>query len=92
MKYRYLISVAIEMDGHAGSEVYYLESERKMLAKDIVPAIYGREMVAGDINIDMERDNQVYGRLYDDYAFALTCTHIPHVESDTLYESSSRTG
>ena len=89
---KYLVSVATELDGHASSEVYYLETDKFLKAKDIVMTLFGTEVSNNEIEIDMERDSQVYGRLYGDYAFALTCTYIPKVERDTLYEASARTG
>lgn len=89
---KYLVSVATELQGHAGSDVYYLETDKFLKAKDIVMTLFASEISNNEIVIDIERDSEVYGRLYGDYAFALTCTYIPKVVQDTLYEASSRTG
>lgn len=50
MKYRYLISVAIEMEGHAGAEAYILDFEKKPSAKEILKKIYKKE--ADEVVID----------------------------------------
>ena len=88
---KYLISVALELDGHSSSESYYLESQRVLNANEVIDIIYAQEIEENELTIDMDRGSQAYGTIYG-YAFALSITELVNVQPNTMYYTSSRTG
>ena len=89
---KYLITVATEMDGHAGSESYYLQSDNPVTMSQIVNAIFSKEIDDREYVEHSKTDARVYGEVYG-MPFALTVTILPsRMTKLKLYFTESRTG
>ena len=96
-KYKYLATMAVELDGHAESNAFYVESDNVEDVESIFKKIMSHDI--NDIVIENVYDKprnghpRLYGVMYGDMYFAFTLMTLEHdIPKNTLYRLDSRTG
>ena len=90
--FKYLISVAIEMDGHASSESYFIEGSRAYKLKELFELVFSKEIANKEVEATHITPDAIYGVFYQDYEFAFTSTQLTNYSKNKLYLVESRTG
>lgn len=67
MTYKYLCTTAIEHDGHAGSETWYLEKDREYTPEELLMEMFSEENAEDELAIKHKQGNRLYGYLYDSH-------------------------
>lgn len=88
---KYIITIASELDGHAGSEALYLETPSEFPKKQMLDIIFKDVKNDNEFVITHENDNGIYGTAYGS-DFSMKWKELKDFETNKLYYLSSRTG
>jgi len=88
---KYIVSVATELDGHAFSETFYLETTEKMTTDKIIDIVFYEAKKENELQINTIKNNKVWGDIYG-FTFALEWRELEDIKQNKLYYLSSRTG
>ena len=88
---RYIISVATELEGHAGSESFFLETTQDLLKAQMLNMLFAPAKKDNEFVIEHESENNIYGKAYG-YDFALKWRELGDFKTNKIYYLSSRTG
>ena len=88
---KYIVSVATELDGHAFSETFYLETTEKMTTDKIIDIVFYEAKKENELQIKHIKNNKVWGDIYG-FTFALEWRELEDIKQNKLYYLSSRTG
>jgi stress response protein SCP2 len=61
---KYIVSVATELDGHAFSETFYLETTEKMTTDKIIDIVFYEAKKENELQIKHIKNNKVWGDIY----------------------------
>jgi hypothetical protein len=86
-----IVSVATELDGHAFSETFYLETTEKMTTDKIIDIVFYEAKKENELQIKHIKNNKVWGDIYG-FTFALEWRELEDIKQNKLYYLSSRTG
>ena len=88
---RYIITVATELDGHAGSEAYFVETKNEFPKKEMLNILFKNAKIDNEFVINHEKENNIYGTTYG-FEFAMKWREIEDYKTNKIYYLSSRTG
>jgi len=88
---RYIITVATELDGHAGSEAFYVEMKNEFPKKEMLNILFREAKKDNEFVITHENENNIYGTTYG-FEFSMKWKEIENYKTNKIYYLSSRTG
>lgn len=88
---KYIITIASELDGHASSEAFYLETPAEFPKKEMLNIIFREEKNANEFVITHDNENNIYGRAYG-FEFSMKWKELKDFKTNKIYYLSSRTG
>ena len=88
---KYMITIASELDGHAGSEALYLETPAEFPKKEMLNIIFKDAKDDDVFVITHENDNGIYGKAYGS-DFSMKWKELKNFKTNKLYYLDSRTG
>jgi hypothetical protein len=88
---KYIITIASELDGHAGGEALYLETPTDFPKKEMINMIFKGVKDDNEFVITHENENNIYGTAYGS-EFSMKWKELKDFKTNKLYYLSSRTG
>lgn len=88
---KYLVLVSQELNGHASSETYYLETQKDYTLSQLYSIVFKEEIEEREIEIKHEKEDFIYGNVYGE-SFSMTMRNLNDIKPHTIYELYTYTG